>query len=112
MDKTLSRIVELVWSKRSNRKNLADYLGISPNVISDWKSGKNKSYPKYIVKISCFFGVSLDWLLGLSDEKTPPADNGGGSIREELISRIRGLSQDQLKQADSYVRWLESSKEE
>lgn len=79
MDTMLQRILELIGNKRGAIKSLADHLGISGNNISDWKSGKNKSYRQYAPQIAEYYGVSLDWLSGLSDEKEKPL-----TIGEEL----------------------------
>ena len=69
MDVMLERVLSLIGNKRGAIKPLAEFLGISGNNISDWKSGKNKSYRQYAPKIAEYYGVSLDWLSGMSDEK-------------------------------------------
>ena len=70
MDVMLERVLFLIGNKRGAIKPLAEFLGISGNNISDWKSGKNKSYRQYAPQIAEYYDVSLDWLSGLSDEKT------------------------------------------
>lgn len=61
---TLERISALLLQKKKKQKDLCDYLGISKNVFTDWKSGRNKSYTRHLPKIAEFFGVSVDYLLG------------------------------------------------
>ena len=46
-----------------DQKELTDFLGLKKTAFSDWKSGKSNSYKKYIVEISEFFEVSLDYLV-------------------------------------------------
>jgi len=91
MDIMLERTLELIGTKRGAIKALADYLGISGNNISDWKSGKNKSYRQYAPQIAEYYGVSLDWLSGLSDErgtKKGPANNDeANAIMREIYER-------------------------
>ena len=60
----LDKIALLLQKSNQTQKNLTDYLGISNNVFTDWKSGRNKSYTKHLPKIAEFFGVSVDYLLG------------------------------------------------
>ena len=48
--------------KHIQQKELAEFLQIKN--VSDWKSGKSKSYTKYLPQIAEFFGVSVDYLLG------------------------------------------------
>ena len=52
------------------------------NVFSMWESGENKSYIDYIPDIAQKYGVTTDWLFGLTDEPTPPA---------EIVKKYRAL---------------------
>lgn len=69
MDIMLQRILDLVGTRHGSAKELADALGIRSNAVTEWKKGRNKSYPKYAPQIADYYGVSLDWLSGLSDDK-------------------------------------------
>ncbi len=59
----LNKILRLMFEKGIPQKQLADYLGLKNYQISEWKSGKTKSYMKYIGEIASFLGVSVDFLL-------------------------------------------------
>ena len=69
---TLNKILELLNKQGKQQKDLAEFLGINKNNITDWKSGKSKSYTKYLPQIATFLGVSVDYLVGnvgdLNDE--------------------------------------------
>lgn len=69
MDEMLGRILECMGPTHGAGKALADHLGISPNVITNWKNGSNRSYRKYIRQIAEFYGVSEDYLRGTQKEK-------------------------------------------
>lgn len=69
MEIMLSRIAELLGRKHGSKKSLADHLKLSPAVVTDWFSGRNKSYPKYATQIADYFGVSLDYLSGATDQR-------------------------------------------
>ena len=71
MDIMLKRIFELIGKKRGAQKELAEYLNISNNTITDWKSGRVKSYRQLAPQIAEHYGVSLDWLSGLTDDIEP-----------------------------------------
>lgn len=75
MDETLRRILALIGPKHGESKKLADYLGIHPNVITNWKSGRNRSYRGYLPQIAEYFGVSVAYLQGL-EEKEHVSGNG------------------------------------
>lgn len=67
---TVERIFALLTSRHIEQKELAAFLGVRGQTISDWKSGKTKSYKKYIEKIAEFFNVSVDYLL-VTDSQSP-----------------------------------------
>lgn len=71
MDEMLNRILECMGPMHGAGKALADYLGVSPNVITNWKNGSNHSYRKYIKQIAEFYGVSEGYLRGDKTEKDP-----------------------------------------
>lgn len=72
---TLNRISELLVSQNKKQKDLTDFLGLTKNTYSNWKSGNNTSYIKYINKIAEFLDVSTDYLLGKTEIKNPPTSN-------------------------------------
>ena len=63
MDDFLTRTFETLKAQGKKHKDLADHLGISPQRVTDWKSGRILSYSKYMDKIADFLGVSVDFLL-------------------------------------------------
>lgn len=63
-DPLIIKIAELLEQQNKSQKELTDYLGITPNAFTDWKSGRLKSYRKYIFEIASFFGVSVAYLKG------------------------------------------------
>lgn len=68
---TIDTIIELLEKQNKKQKELTDYLGISKNALTDWKSGRIKSYTKHLPKIAEFFGVSVDYLLGVEKPHKP-----------------------------------------
>jgi len=67
------KIFSELREKGIKQRQLADALDISEYKISEWKSGKSKSYKSYIGEIAKFLGVSTDYLLGNSTAKTDAA---------------------------------------
>ena len=45
------------------QRELTNYLGLNSVAFSEWKSGKSKSYRKYLIEIAEFFNVSIDYLV-------------------------------------------------
>lgn len=66
---TLNKICALLEQQGKKQKDLTDFLGISKNSFTDWKSGRIKSYNKHLPAIAEFLGVSTDYLLGRTENK-------------------------------------------
>ena len=65
----------LITDKGITSKILAKETDISEATISDIINDVDKGYNyKYFIKIAKYFGVTVDYLLGLTDVKTPDAD--------------------------------------
>lgn len=66
---TIDIVIDLLNKQNKKQKDLTDFLGITKNSFTDWKSGRIKSYQKHLPRIADFFGVSVDYLLGQSDNE-------------------------------------------
>ena len=47
-------------------------MNLTKSMISRWERNENDPSLTYAKAIVEYFNVSLDWLLGLTDKKTPP----------------------------------------
>lgn len=81
MDITLERILSLIPKKENGdfqhgaKKEFAQNIGLkSGNLISDWINGRSESYTGYLYEISAKYGVSVEWLRGETNEKSPSKD--------------------------------------
>ena len=91
------RLKGLIEDSNTTITAIARELGIARQSVSQYVDGTGQPNAERIYKISRFFGVSSDYLLGLSD--TPTADT---TIR--AICEHTGLS-------DSFISWLETHKD-
>lgn len=82
MDEMLLRILDCIGPKHGAIKDLANYLNVSPNVITNWKNGSSRSYRKYVHQIAKYFDVSEDYLLG--KEKEPATDSDGFRLEDDI----------------------------
>ena len=81
----IQNIINLLNDQHKTQKNLTDYLGITQNAFTDWKSGRIKSYNKHLPKIAEFLGVSVDYLLGKTDE---PSQSRQKTLVPELAQTV------------------------
>ena len=69
---TIDKIFDLLILRGKQQKELTDFLGIDKGVSSQWKTGKSRSYLKYIDKIAEFLEVSTDELLSTGEGSSNP----------------------------------------
>ena len=116
MDIILDRVIELLGMKHGATKELADALGVSGGAITNWKNGHSKSYTKYLPQIAAYYGVSLDWLAGLSDIKNPPAvsDEEEASLKRLIawnLEDVTMLDPSNRARKKIYEKLLESERQ-
>lgn len=58
------------------QRDVAKRLGLSPSAINLWERGKTEPRPAELAKLSDWFGVSVDWLLGV-DVRPPTRTKRG-----------------------------------
>lgn len=66
------RLEALLKSNGIMKKDLAKQVGISPASLSRYFTMNRDPELRYIMRIATVLGVSIDWLLGLSDEMEHP----------------------------------------
>lgn len=59
----------LMDSRGFTINGLGAEIGVSAATISRYLSGKRAPDLPYVIKISTFFNVSIDWLLGINGDK-------------------------------------------
>lgn len=87
------RLKELRKQAGLTQVELAGKLGIVQSSYADWERGKKKPTQENLVKIAQILNVSVDYLVGNSEEKTDELDN------IELLFRMnsKGLSDGEKK---------------
>lgn len=56
--------------KGITRRGLAEYLGLaSSHTIANWEAGRRNPNPHQLVAMADFFGCSVDYLLGRTDQR-------------------------------------------
>ena len=65
----LDIILALMKENGISQKELCEKIGVNKQAFTNWKNGTHSSYKKYLPQIADAIGVSVDYLLGKSDEK-------------------------------------------
>ena len=100
----LNKIIQILKERKIKQVDLTNYLGVSKNIFTDWKSGRNTSYMKHLPKIAEFFGVSVDYLLG--NEIQSIENNFTYALYNELA---HDLSEEQIQQLKQFADFLRNS---
>lgn len=90
---TLEKIIDLVNSRCTNDQQFLSDLNFNRTLLSDWKSGKSKSYLKHINKIAEYFNVSTDYLLGNEEKEKAPSQLSERANR--ILEAVNRLSEEE-----------------
>ena len=100
----LGKIADLLKEQKKTQKELCAHLGLKQQAFTNWKSGDNDSYMKYLPQIAEFFGVSVDYLLGT------PSTSERSLLPADLLELLSTLSDKELDEVRNYTRFIISKR--
>jgi transcriptional regulator with XRE-family HTH domain len=68
----IRRLYDLREDHDISQKEIAEYLGIHPNVYRRYEKGIRNFPIELIIRLADYYKVSTDYLLGRTDDPTPP----------------------------------------
>lgn len=86
---TIDRILRLQEERGLNNKTLEMEVGLTNSSITSWKKGKYAPGVDAIIKLAKYFGVTADYLLCLSDTRTPEIGISLTSKEQILVDAYR-----------------------
>ncbi len=102
------RLKELREERRLSQDGLALKLNVSQSTISAYEIGDRTPDLETLITIAQFFGVSLDYLAGLSDLKHQIRQSDLTSKELEHLHIYRQLSDMDKEKVSSYIDGLQS----
>ena len=121
------RIVEIMKEKELTAYRVSKDTGISQASLADWRKGRSKPKIDKLQKLSEYFGVSISYLTGESDEidntQQMQAPNGYYLDKETaeyaemlrtrpnarlLFSAAKDISKEDMQKAVEYIEFLKS----
>lgn len=100
------RLKQLRTEKKLTQTDLANILNVKPTAISNYESGRNEpSYEKLEI-LSNYFNISLDYLLGLSDETFPISGNIVDRDTFEFSNMYHQLDKHNKIEVRNFTQWL------
>ena len=70
----LKRVYDLREDHDLTQKAIAEYLSIHPNLYRRYEKGVREFPLEIVVKLADYYQVSTDYLLGRTDDPTPPSE--------------------------------------
>lgn len=89
MKKIIDRIKEVTAGR--SVKSVAEEIGLPQTSLNAYMTGRHKITIELIKQISATFGISADWLLGLSDERGGVSSVGGDAEKARMANKIHEL---------------------
>ncbi|MCI9310280.1 MAG: helix-turn-helix transcriptional regulator [Lawsonibacter sp.] len=84
------RLREWISDHDLKQKKLAGELDITESVISNYMTGRSQMPIEMLVKMADHFGVSVDYLAGVSDNPEPPVRLS--TTEQQLVQAFRTLT--------------------
>ena len=119
MDIVLERMLSLIPKKPDGKyvhgakKEFCKAIGAPDNIISNWENGVTKSYRNYVYVTAAVYNISVDWLLGLTDQKETTAAGISDSLSDEeaiFLDQFRLMSEEERKFLLAQMRGVTSSR--
>lgn len=102
----MTRLRECRENAHLSQKYVAITIGVAAPSVANWESGKTNPTHENIVKLANLYGVSVDYLLGRTDETGPDISD----IDFALSGEIRDLTDDEKQDILEYVRFKRSQR--
>lgn len=100
----MNRIKQLRKEKNITQIRLSIELEVSQETISAYEKGKYFPSATTLIKLRDIFGVSIDYILGLSDTRLDPLSQTDLTEDETyIINLCRKMDDSQRKRAFSYL---------
>lgn len=100
------RLKELRESKHESQQNLAMLMNVSQAMISRYEL--EQAYPDIstLISLAKHYCVSVDYLLGVSDDKLPYTKSDLSQKEQELLFLFKRLDLTQKEKAIAYIEGM------
>lgn len=100
----VQKIERLLEERNIQKKKMLEDLNLNINTFSVWRKRGTIPSTKVLQKIADYFGVPVSSLFDDSDTPATPAE------LQDLISRTRNLSAEEIKELDDYLNFIISKR--
>ena len=100
----VQKIERLLEERNIQKKKMLEDLNLNINTFSVWRKRGTIPSTKVLQKIADYFGVPVSSLFDDSDTPATPVE------LQDLISRTRNLSAEEIKELDDYLNFIISKR--
>ena len=114
----MKRLKELRKEKKITQQEVADFLNIARVHYTNIENGKRGTGFETVVKLAQYFDVTTDYLLGNSDDPTPPNNDLiiPDILKDAKVAFYRGefdeLTQSEVDKLAEFAEFLKSKRDE
>lgn len=106
------RLVELRKKKGVSQRAAAEGIGIQNAQLSGYERGANEPSAAMLARLAEYYGVTTDYLCGLSDNPQGTSDRPIlDATCEAIIAKLMGAPDDVVREAMDYVEYLTAKAE-
>lgn len=102
----MNRIKELRTEKNINQDVLGKLLGLEIAAISKLETGRVPLKDEYIIKLAEYFNVSIDYLLGKSNNRNNNTDYNSDLLTIGLSTKDYEISEEKKQQIEEFARYV------
>ncbi len=90
-----------------SQQSFANAFGVAQSTVGGWEAGSREPTYETLVRLASFLHVSVDYLLGLTDEKEGPlAEISEETLDAEIMAHLKSLSPEDLEKVDFFVQGI------
>lgn len=110
-------IKKLRTEKKLSQQKLADQMKVSRSTVAMWETNQSTPDAETYKRLADFFGVSVDYLLGRTDQPTPPetkkeaADITFDDFTYAFYGEAKDLSEENKQQLLNMAKFLRQQQE-
>lgn len=112
----MNRVKQLREEKHITQEKLAKAVGIDRTTISKVESGERELTLDHLQRISKFFDVSFDYVLGTSNERKNTiqiidmtnAKDGVTKVQMDVLKKIEDLNEKDIEKIIDYIDYIKS----
>lgn len=101
----VQRLKELRASKEISQATLADHLGVSQQAVAKWETEKATPDPYMITKISSYFSVTTDYLLGRDEDSLKTSSKSHDPKLNLFFRTAEKLSEEELSEIQDLMQF-------